>query len=808
MQKIIDKIGESICFIIDRYVIILIAAFLLTAAGLYFTLRLPLQSDLAALLPDDYESVSTLRAINKKVGGFETLDILIQGKNFESMKAYADLLAEELLSSENVNYVSFKQDVDFYESNALLYASLDELKEIRDRIESRVVDAKLEYNPFYVDLDEDMEEEAELNFDDLEEKYQITDDKVYFVNEDKTVLVLRVYARATHSDIQFARDFYQEVQSLVARTNPASYDESLFVEFGGNFKNKVDEYEVIIGDVKSTAAIGLSAVFLLIMLYFRRPMASIFIGIPLAMSLCWTFGLTYLIIGKLNTMTVFLFVVLFGLGIDFGIHIFSRYVEERKHGADTKEALNVTIRKTGRALATAALTTSAAFYSLMLADFRGFYEFGFIAGTGIIFALLSMTIVCPAFIIIFEKLNLVRIKAQEKGSRDYGKIRMPFSKTILAIGIGLVIFSVIILPKTQFEYDFTNLRSNLPHSIEVKHKLSAIFKESNSPAIVLANSREELIELEEYIEEKIEKDETPTISKFRSIYSMLPQGQDEKLEIIAEIVNLLDDQAMAQLSEEEREKAEKLLKYTKVGKLGIQDLPESITRIFGAKDGTTGEFAYIIPKVALRHGRNAIAFAEDVRDIEIPSGKVFHASNSSVIFADMLLMMMREGKRAVLITLIAVFLFVLIDLRSLRGSLLVLTPLLVGLFWLIGVMFVSGMKLNFYNMVIIPSIIGIGIDNGVHIYHRYLQEGKGSIVKVLRFTGGAISISSITTMVGFSGLVFAHHPGLNAIGKLALLGISLALIAALSVLPSVLQLTEARRKFNQPPKKKNTPLPG
>jgi predicted RND superfamily exporter protein len=63
-------------------------------------------------------------------------------------------------------------------------------------------------------------------------------------------------------------------------------------------------------------------------------------------------------------------------------------------------------------------------------------------------------------------------------------------------------------------------------------------------------------------------------------------------------------------------------------------------------------------------------------------------------------------------------------------------------------------------------------------------------------------------MVGFSGLVFAHHPGLNAIGKLALLGISLALIAALSVLPSVLQLTEARRKFNPSPKKKNTALPG
>jgi predicted RND superfamily exporter protein len=417
-----------------------------------------------------------------------------------------------------------------------------------------------------------------------------------------------------------------------------------------------------------------------------------------------------------------------------------------------------------------------------------------------------MTIVSPAFIIIFEKLNLVRIKKKEQYKRDYDKMRMSFSKTILVLGIGLVIFSIFILPRTEFEYDFTNLRSNLPQSIKVKHKLSSIFKESNSPAIILANSREELIELEEFIREKIEKDDSPTINKFRSIYTMLPQAQDEKLELIADIVNLLDDQAMEQLNEKEREKATKLLKYTKVSKLSIQDLPESINRIFRAKDGTTGEFAYIIPKVALRDGRNAIAFAEDIRDIEIPSGKVFHGSNSSIIFADMLRMMIREGRRAVLITLIAVFLFVLFDLRSFRGALLVLTPLLFGLFWLMGAMFVSGMKLNFYNMVIIPSIIGIGIDNGVHIYHRYLQEGKGSIVKVLRFTGGAISISSITTMVGFSGLVVAHHPGLNAIGKLALLGISLTLIAALSVLPSVLQLLETRRKLSWLPKNKTRPL--
>ncbi len=102
------------------------------------------------------------------------------------------------------------------------------------------------------------------------------------------------------------------------------------------------------------------------------------------------------------------------------------------------------------------------------------------------------------------------------------------------------------------------------------------------------------------------------------------------------------------------------------------------------------------------------------------------------------------------------------------------------------------MKLNFYNMVAIPTVIGIGVDNGVHVYHRYRQEGPGSVRTVVRHTGSAVTLSSLTTMVGFSGLVLARHPGLNALGTLALLGIGATLVAALTVLPATLRLLEHR----------------
>jgi len=794
MQKIKAWLTNSIHLLTDYYWLILILALALSVFGLINTLKLPLQSDLAALLPDNFESVKALKRTSEKVGGYETLEILVQGKDFEAIKQYSIRLVEKLRKSSMVSLVFYEHDVDFYERNALLYIDYDELNEIRDRIKDRTDEAKLEYNPFFVDLEEEEETTTEeLSFADFEEKYQVTDSQRFMINEEKTIMVIKIFPESSYRNIAFARSFYNEISFIVKSDPPEEFEPSLFVEYGGNFKNKIDEYEVIIKDVRSTALIGLSAVFLLIMLYFRRFFVGFFIGLPLAMSLLWTFGLAYLVIGELNTMTVFLFVVLFGLGIDFGIHMYSRYSEERYRGIAVKTALNTTIRKTGRALVTTAVTTSCAFFSLMLADFKGFFEFGFIAGTGILFSFLSMTLVAPAFIIVFEKLGLVKVRAPRTNQRDYGNRRLPFSKTILLLGIGIAVFALFVLPKMQFEYDFTNLRSNIPQSQVVKDKLGPIVKESNSPAVVLVDNKSDLLALEQVINEKIGNDPTPTIDKFKSIYTMLPDRQQQKLALIAEIKDLIDDGLLEELSPEEKERAEELLSYTEVESVDVTDLPEEVLRLFRGKDGTTGEFAYIYAKVRLADARNAFSFADDVRNLKIPSGKVFNATNSSIIFADMLTMMLREGKRAIAVTFLAVFLLVLIDLRNFKQTLLVLTPLLIGILWLTAFMFLFKIKLNFYNMIIIPTIIGIGIDNGVHIYHRYKQEGPGSLRKVLRHTGSAIGISSLTTMVGFSGLIFAFHPGLNAIGELALIGISLTLLAALVILPAVFQLQESRK---------------
>ena len=159
----------------------------------------------------------------------------------------------------------------------------------------------------------------------------------------------------------------------------------------------------------------------------------------------------------------------------------------------------------------------------------------------------------------------------------------------------------------------------------------------------------------------------------------------------------------------------------------------------------------------------------------------------------MLRLMIDEAPIMVALTVLVIIIFKLIILQKVKWVILALFPLAASFLWMFGLMPGLGWKLNFYNLVVLPTVLGIGDDSGIHIVHRYLEEGKGSITKVLKSTGEHITVSAMTTVVGFGGLLFSIHPGMRTIGELAILGIVLSLVASIFVLPSIVKLLE---RFN------------
>jgi len=778
-----------------------VVSILLTAFCSIFVYRLgrKLETDLVALIPENYQSVKTLNEIKQRVGGVGSLVVLVQSPDFEANRRFAEDLAHELQDEKYetyINFVDYKRDAEFYRKNALLFMETDDLDEILTRIDDYIIQEKLKLSPLYISLDE---EEAVLDFSDIEAKYRTADngDETYYTNSNRTILALEAMAAGTVSNIGFAKDMQRVIQQAVKKVNPRAYHPQMSIEYGGPFKNKIDEYDTILSDVRSTLIFGVMGIVALLTFYFRQPLAAFFVAIPLAMGLIWAFAITYWVIGNLNTMTAFLFVILFGLGIDFGIHMFARYLEVRMDKTDVRQSIETMLSQTGQAILTAAITTSIAFFSLTLTDFRGFSEFGFIVGTGIVMSLVSMTTVLPAVLVLADQ-KFMRIRMRHVWGHNWGGSRghFPYPKLVIASALLLTIYLGIHLRDIDFEYDFTNLRSNLPASVKVKQKMTTIPRygsESQSYGIVLADSKAELDEIVAALEKKIaEDDPTPTIDKVKTLWTEL-RGQDEKLDIIGEIRALADGEGAKLIRGTQKAQLDSLRDLLDVKRLAVEDLPENLLRKFETIDGSQAYFAQILPSVQLRDGKNAIAFAEDSHEIQTESGKVFYSSSSNIIFADMLRLMLRDSPRAILLTVIVVFLILLTDFRSLRSALLVIFPLACGTVWMCGSLYLQDLKLNFYNMVALPTIIGMGIDNGVHLYHRYREEGPGSMPVVIRSTGGAMFISMLTTMVGFFGLMMATHPGLNSIGRLALIGLLTCFVAAVLVLPAILEVLEGHR---------------
>jgi len=794
-----------------------------------FALQLKIDTNLANLLPEQNPHVLALEDLQNTVGGETTMEVAVQSPSFEDNKRFIqDLIRKslKLYDHESENYffdrAEFRKEVDFLQDNALYFATNSELIDIKEYLKDEIKTAKEDANPFLVNFDDDEEEGTEDGkMSDFEESYDALIPSEYPISKDSTVAVVQLYPTGSKSNLSYLRRTFSTYDSLLTAMNPKSYNKQMRVEYGGRLKRHLAEIDSIMNDVFSSFASGISSVLLLVMLYFsfkkyfnyrkgdaedkersfwehliRMPVPILVIGIPLLISLSWTFGVTYFVLGTLNTMTSVLFVILFGMGIDYGIHFYARYIEFRAQGTPIQQALLDTYDNTGSAILVSGLTTAFSLFVLILAQFRGFSEFGFIAGSGIILALLCMLFIMPALLVVFEHMNWIIFNEREQvAEKDSSSLfhRFPFARSIVVLGLLVSIGIGFNFQSLNFQYDFGDLEPEFPEYEQFNELQNQVSRSSKrNPAYILADNQEQVIEILGKLRNRMKTDTTsPTIQDVEALPERFPPSDtavQSKLQDIAEVRELLNDPFIKEQDDPQLDKLRRAAQTRT--RLNVNQIPDYFKSQFMNKNGEIGNFVIVYPSVGLADGRNSIAFKNDVGKVELESGETFYAASTSIIAAEMLELMRSESPWMVGATFLMVFILMLVSFRSLRWAIIAMLPLLVGLLWLFGIMMLTGMMFNFYNLVVLPAILGIGEDNGVHLAHRYREEGKNSMWDVLSSTGQHITIGSLTTMLGFSGLLFTNHPGLQSLGEMAVIGIGMTLVAALTFLPALIQWLE------------------
>ena len=181
-----------------------------------------------------------------------------------------------------------------------------------------------------------------------------------------------------------------------------------------------------------------------------------------------------------------------------------------------------------------------------------------------------------------------------------------------------------------------------------------------------------------------------------------------------------------------------------------------------------------------------------VSDLESISDK---ATGMPPVFHALIEIIARDGRNAVILTLIIIFLMLWLDFKKAQYALIAMIPLAAGLFWMVGLMKITGQQLTVMNVMGLPMILGIGIDDGVHIVHRWLSEGKGKVLTVFASTGKAILLTSLTTMLAFGSLIFSIWRGFGQLGGALFVGVAACFLSTIIILPGILGLLQRKNKI-------------
>lgn len=835
IERLFKALYPTINYIIKYPFRILLASMAMALVGFWLATHLKIDNDLSKLIPQSYPSVQALNTLREQVGAENEMAVAIESGSFEANKAFAEALIPKALALKHpktseplFTRAEFRKEIQFLEDNALYFATDHELDLLEEFLENRIDEAKQEANPFYFELEEE-ESGTDSLAEELDSMYDELIGSEYLISEDSLTMVVKFHPSGSQTDLQFIRDAYQSMRQLVDEMQPASFHPDMEITLAGRLLRTLIEVETITKDVKDSFGLGVLMLLLVVVIYFfyksyrisagsafdrsillqeiiRIPTIVIIMALPLVLSLCWTFGLAYLLFGNLNIMTSTLGLLLFGMGIDFGIHFFARYSEERGEGESVAEALITTFMTTGQAVTVVGITTSAAFLVLTIADFKGFSEFGLIAGLGILFAILAYIIFLPALISLLERykfLNLHITAVEEEMEREDMLVskRKFFIPAILFVSVGLTVFALTNLSKVSFQYDFSELEPEYVRYQELNSTVRKAYSDrrTRNAAYIVTDTPEDAQQVAKVLRNSIEADtSSPTVDRVEVFQDRFPFSAslvNKKLDRIADIRALLADPFLEGQEDEQLDRLNQAASTQR--RITVDEVPDFLRNPFTSKSGEIGNLVIIYPSVSLGDGRNSMNFADDVGEVKLSENKTYFAGSTSIVASDMLRLMIDEAPYMVLLTIIIIIFFKMLVLGGVKWTLLALLPLATSFLWMFGLMPTLGWQLNFYNLVVLPTVLGIGDDSGIHIVHRYLEEGKGSIPKVLFSTGEHITVSAFTTIVGFGGLLFSMHPGMVSIGQLAILGILLTLLAALFLLPAVLRLLEGRSRITK-----------
>jgi hopanoid biosynthesis associated RND transporter like protein HpnN len=613
------------------------------------------------------------------------------------------------------------------------------------------------------------------------------------------------------------------------------------VRITGLFALSEEESELVAGQATLAGAASLLLVAIVLVGGLRSGRLVLAIIATLLFGLVATAAFAAIAVGHLNLISVAFAVLFIGLSVDFGIHFGLAYRDRALAGEAVADALTGAGRDVGGSLVVCSLTTAIGFYAFLGTDFRGVAELGLIAGTGMAISLVSNLTLLPVLLALWTP-QLRPSSSRPGGSAGWLGLPLRRPWSVVAAAFGLAAGAAVLAPSVEFDANPLRVRDPSAQSVQAFDDLLA---DGLAPwnVNVLAEDAAEADSLAERLEALPSVDHTQRLADF------VPEAQSEKLALLDDAAFLLlpslsspvravpptqaqqiealerlaaslapletarhaelarasselraalsawlvrsADAPEAAVAELERDllgslphRLERLRWALTPTAVTVERLPEDLRRMAQTPDGRVR--IEVFPSEDLNDPAALERYVESVLAVAPGSfgeGAVILEIGRTVV---------RAFREALAVAALGIALVLLVVWRNLRDSLLVAAPIGFAALLTAAATVLIGMPLNFANVIVIPLLLGMGVDTGIHLVHRVrgtLLPGKNLLRTT---TARAVVLSALTTAASFGTLGFSTHRGMASLGQLLAIGIALILVANLIVLPALVVLADRR----------------
>ncbi len=634
---------------------------------------------------------------------------------------------------------------------------------------------------------------------------------------------------------QLQRNLEQPVSIRLTGSVPLSHDELISVSRGA-------------GTAVLFATIMVGIVLIVGLGSFRLVAATL---ICLFAGLSLTAAFAALTIGHLNLISIAFAVLYIGLGVDYAIHLCLRYRELKRKGLPYSSAVWQAVQDVGVSLLLCAMTTAVGFYCFIPTDYTGVSELGIISGTGMFISLIVTLALLPSILCLWPTKIHDRpgdVPASDSAAgwlhalgRWIERSGRPIRILALLLGLG----AAWLLPQVRFDYNPINLRDQ--HSESVVTYKDLVARHTISPSSIMVLNRDE--RKVHGLEQRLKK--LDAVDKVISIFDFIPKNQDEKLALIEDMSLILGPKTVetdrlppptppeqiAALRKLDHSLKAYLHSNISAETKSFQQLHEMLTafihnlkvQVPGHRTATVAELqtsllstlpatldflhtalntssiskADLPPTLRQRWisddgtYRIEVTPRKDIGDIHVLRHFVSrvraiapHATGAPIFTLEAGQAVIHAFQQAIATALVLVFTILLLFLRSLRDTVLVLLPLLLAGILTAAAGVLLHIPFNFANVIALPLLLGIGVDNGIHMvqrFHTLHRKQKTTRDLLGSSTSRAVILSALTTVCGFGNLSFSSHQGTASMGQLLSMGIIFTLLCTLFILPAFMQ---------------------